>query len=91
MIYLDDRNADSTLYKAFDSRKNKYQLTVKRNFPTYSTEYTTYVWRDVDRIDLLALKFLGSSTLWWRIMDANPEILNALEIEPGTEIRIPNE
>jgi len=30
-----------------------------------------------DRLDLLALKYYNNSRLWWKILDANPEILYA--------------
>lgn len=48
-----------------------------------------YVWKDGDRIDDLAAKFLGDPYSWWRIMDANPSIQDPWGIEVGTAIRIP--
>jgi len=32
---------------------------------------------DTDRLDHLALHYFNDSRLWWRIIDANPEILFA--------------
>jgi len=32
---------------------------------------------DNDRLDLLALHYFNDSSLWWRIVDANPEIIFA--------------
>ena len=89
MIYLDSRYADGTIFKAYDSRNSKYQLTVFREFPSYSTEFIIYQWVETDRIDDIALQFLGKSELWWQIMDINPEVLDPFNIEPGTDIRIP--
>lgn len=89
MIYLDSRYVDSTVFKAYDSRNNTYQLTVFRNFPEYQIDFFIYEWVETDRIDDLALQFLGKSELWWQIMDVNPEILDPSNIAPGTHVRIP--
>lgn len=48
-----------------------------------------YLWREGDRIDLVASNLLGDPSLWWYLMDANPEIGDALSITPGTRIRVP--
>lgn len=42
-----------------------------------------------DRIDLIAYRYLGRADLWWVICDYN-NIFFALELEPGTVIRIPS-
>lgn len=90
MIFLDSRYVDGMLFKAFDSRKKNYQLTVFRQWPTYVSEFFWYEWTDADRLDVLATKFLGDSSRWWEIMDINPQINNPLTIAAGVEIRIPN-
>lgn len=41
-----------------------------------------------DRLDLLAWRLLGDPHQYWRLADANPGDLDALE-EPGRELRIP--
>ena len=91
MIYLDSRYADGTVFKAYDARNSTYQLTVFRNFPVYKTSFFTYEWVETDRIDDIALQFLGKSEFWWQIMDLNPEILDPLNILPGTHLRIPRD
>jgi hypothetical protein len=91
MIYLDSRYVDGPLFKAYDSRTNTYELTVLRVFPSYNVDYFSYTWVETDRLDRIALRFLGASTLWWQIMDINPEILDPSTIAPGTVLRIPNE
>ena len=90
MIYLDSRYADGTVFKSFDARNASYQLTVFRNFPTYQTRFFMYEWVETDRIDDVASHFLGKPDLWWQIMDINPEVLDPMNIVPGTHIRIPN-
>lgn len=42
-----------------------------------------------NRVDLIAANYYGDSQLWWKIADANPEILNWGNLETGTVIRIP--
>lgn len=90
MIYLDSRYATGPLVRAWDARTNNYSVAVFREWPTYSKRFSIYEWVETDRLDILAWKFLGSPSLWWRILDVNPEILNATAIAPGTQIRIPN-
>lgn len=91
MIFLDSRYADGKLYKAQDSRTQKYQVSVFRIFPTDTASYFIYDWVETDRIDNVANKFLGSPNLWWRIMDFNPDIIDPFNIAPGKQIRIPSE
>lgn len=52
--------------------------------------FSYYVWRQGDRIDLLAYLLLGDDTSWWMIADANPEILAWADVPYGTVIRIPD-
>ena len=53
-----------------------------------STKY--YMWKDGDRIDSVSERTLSDASMWWKIMDLNPEILDPIFIEPGTLIRIPS-
>lgn len=42
-----------------------------------------------DRFDLLAQHYYGDARLWWRILDANPQLVCASELEdPGMQGRI---
>lgn len=90
MIYLDSRYADAVVFKAWDSRKAQYNLTAFRTWPAYSVKYFIYEWVENDRLDNLAVKFLRSPNLWYKILDINPEIIDPTNISPGTQIRIPN-
>lgn len=91
MIYLDSRYVDGPLFKAQDSRTGEYELTVFRSFPSYKIKFFYYTWVETDRLDRVALRFLGASSTWWQIMDINPEIIDPLNIVPGTVLKIPNE
>ena len=44
-----------------------------------------------DRIDLLAFDFYGDVALWWVIASANSLPGDSLYLEPGMQIRIPND
>jgi nucleoid-associated protein YgaU len=90
-IYLDSRYANGPLFKARDARKDVTVATVFRAWPTYISKFVLYEVTEVDRIENIAVKFLGNSELWWQIMDLNPEVLNPFEITPGTLLRIPRE
>ena len=89
MIYTDSRYADGKVFSTYTTRGTEYQALVFRQFPTYSMGYSVYLWRQEDRIDRIALTFLGDASKWWSIMDINPEILNPYDIAVGTVVRIP--
>ena len=92
MIYLSSRYADSDVTFILDSRTGIAQATVIRDTPEQDLDEQygrSYYWRDGDRLDRLAYRFYGSSLEWWRILDANPEVLNPSQIAPGTALRIP--
>lgn len=90
MIYLDSRYVDGPLVRAQDARNQKYTVAVFREWPSYATRFSIYEWVETDRLDIVSWKIYGSPSLWWRILDANPEILDATSITPGTQLRIPN-
>lgn len=89
MIYTDSRYSNGIVYKAFDPRKDNYQLTVMRRFPTDQASFYYYTWRERDRVENVAATLLGDANLWWRIMDYNPEISDPVNIPVGTPLRIP--
>jgi len=90
MIFLDSRYVDGSIFKAWNAHKEQYDVTVTRIWPGYATSYFIYEWVEVDRLDNIATRFLGDGSLWWRIMDINPEIIDPAKIAPGTQLRIPN-
>jgi len=90
-IYLDSRYADGTLFKGKDARNNTYVTTVYRYWPTYLKNVIIYEVKEVDRIEDIAVRYLGNPALWWKIMDLNPEVLDPFNIVPGTSLRIPND
>lgn len=66
------------------------QVIVPSTARVYTFNYTFYTFGGQDRVDTVAEAFYGDPKQWWRIGDANPEILDWSVIAPGTKIRIPN-
>jgi len=87
MIYIDSRYATGNVISV-DTNVGP-SIAVLREFPDDVSRYYTYVWREKDRIDLVANTLLGSPSLWWRIMDFNPEVISPFSIPVGTPLRIP--
>lgn len=91
MIFTDSRYATGIFFKAYEPRKNSYNLTVLRQFPVDQSNFYYYVWKERDRIENVAARLLEDSNLWWRIMDYNPEVIDPINIVAGTPIRIPSD
>ncbi len=90
MIFFDSRYADAEIRRAVDSRTDKVRFVVFREWPNINSQFFYYEWVEGDRIDMVAEKVYGGGNFWWKILDANPEILNPVTIAPGTLLRIPN-
>jgi hypothetical protein len=86
MIGRDSRYADCILYRDSDGeylgRRQRIDTT-----PRYDDRLHTVI--EGDRIDLLAHRYLGDARLWWIICDYN-DIFFSLELQPGTDLRIPS-
>jgi len=55
-------------------------------------QVVTFWWHQLsesDTLALLAAKNYGDPNAWWKIADANPEVLDWHLVPPGTLIRIP--
>ena len=90
MIFKDSRYATGNITREYRPGYGDYQVVVYREFPADKARYYVYTWKEQDRIDLVAKRLLGSPSLWWKIMDFNPEVLNPFNISVGTSLRIPN-
>lgn len=89
MIYTDSRYASGVVVKSYDARKSAHSVTLFRQFPSSTSDFYYYTWTQRDRIDLLAFELFGDPSLWWEIMDYNPELPNPFDIPVGTVLRIP--
>lgn len=52
--------------------------------------YTFYRVVEGERVDTIAYDFFGRADLWWRLADANPEIIDWFDLPPGSVLRVPN-
>jgi phage tail protein X len=88
VIYLGSRYEDSDVTYVRDPKSRETRPTVLRATQTrYASQL--YRWRSGDRIDILAYNIYGSTADWWKILDANPAIIDPNSIRPGTVLRIP--
>jgi nucleoid-associated protein YgaU len=91
MLSRDSRYSDGPAVQIANSRTGEYTLTVLRKFPpSRFVTFTNYRWVDGDQLDQIAAVFLGDPSLWYRILDANPGLLDPTGLKPGDVIRIPN-
>lgn len=52
--------------------------------------YYQHVYVAGERLDQIAYRYYRSPEYWWIIPEFNPEIVDFINIEPGTVLRIPN-
>jgi hypothetical protein len=90
MIFTDSRYAKGKLASLYRYSTSQSVPTVFRVFPSQTSDYFLYEWKETDRIDQVSKSFLGSTAKWWKIMDFNPEVLDPFTIPTGTLLRIPN-
>jgi len=90
-ISVFSRYADDTVIPISDTN-GVSRPTIIITPPSQPITYniTTFTWTQEDQIDYLAFSAYGDETQWWRIANANPEILFWDSVLPGTEIRVPN-
>lgn len=89
MIFNTSRYVDGPLADVTDNQTGTTRKVVYRKWPAASTNFAIYVWKDSDRIDIVALQLFGSPDAWWQLMDWNPEVLDPSDIPPGTKLRVP--
>lgn len=88
MILPGSRYADSTV-AAVDKGGTNVAVIVPGAQNAYSFSYVGHTVTIGERIDGIAFQYYNDATLWWRIADANPEMLWWDGLEPGTILRIP--
>lgn len=89
MISSRSRYANSTLSVVKGDRGDL--LTILPGQPQPKVfNYTSMLVTEGDRIDLIAHRVLGDDTAWWKIADANPEILDWTNLPVGTVLRVPS-
>jgi hypothetical protein len=89
MISADSRYTTATLTTAVGPDGETRQ-DMRVAFPqSRMINYTYYRVIGADRIDTIANNFFGRPDLWWKIADANPEIMDWMDLTPGMIIRVP--
>lgn len=66
-----------------DTISFRKRIEFKHTFP--------YVFKEGDRLDILAYKYYKDPQLWWIILEANPNYLWEGDIQKGDVINIPSE
>jgi LysM domain len=91
MIRRSSRYYDGPLYQAAHKYTNVYNIVVDRKWPKSTlVRYIEHTWAYGDSLAILANKYLKDPTLWWKILEANPNIMDPFAIPTGSVIRIPN-
>lgn len=74
------------------SRTGAARPTIVISPPSSAVTFSvsTYTWQIGDQIDYLAYSAYGDEKQWWRIANANPQILFWDGVTQGTQIRVPN-
>jgi nucleoid-associated protein YgaU len=66
---------------------------LRPRLPSPATPVLEHTLKATDRLDLIALHYYNDTRLWWRILDANPEVLCGADLSgpglAGTVILIP--
>lgn len=55
----------------------------------FSFNYISHMVAQGDRIDNISFQYYGDPTLWWRVADANPEVMYYDSLVTGSILRIP--
>jgi len=83
------RYTDIEVVKDSKTGVRNYSTIIFSN-PPLSAGDVYMISRTGDRLDLLAYRFYGDSTLWWVIGAAN-NLMNSFYIPPGTRLRVPSD
>lgn len=90
MILLGSRYQRAPVDYVIDGRTGVTHATV---FPPALSQagagFDVWYWRSGDRLDLLSNQVYRRPDQWWRILDANPEIVDPNAIRVGSMVRVP--
>lgn len=90
MISNNSRYVNSKLVTVEKTNGAQAVVVTPSDATSFTFTYTYYSVTGSDRIDTIANAFYGDPTKWWKIGDANPEIMKWDKIPPGMILRIPN-
>lgn len=88
MISALSRYNTATLDVVTDER-GTHQVAIPAQPQETILSYTYYQIAEMDTVDRLAARVYGDGRLWWKIADANPEILDWVDLPVGLVVRMP--
>lgn len=87
-ISAGSRYASSTLI-VLDVNGTSRQVIYPTSPGTYQFKFIAHIYSADETIDGIAAAYYGDPTQWWKIGQANPEIMDWDNLTPGQTIRIP--
>lgn len=88
MIIAGSRYQDSSVVTVVKDSQDVAVIVPSMQQP-FSFNYVTHLVTQGDRIDNISYQYYGNPTVWWRIADANPEVMFYDNLTVGSTIRIP--
>lgn len=71
-------------------RHGNRQVAIMRRVPVAQrVRVMDTLWREGDRVDLLANRYLGSAQEWWVVAEANPAVLDWTAPAGSTPVMVP--
>ena len=90
-IYQGSRYEYSTIdYISTDVNEDSYPVVFYQFSNIGLISYFEHTYVEGERLDEIAFQYYKRPSSWWYILENNPEITDALNIRPGTVLRIPN-
>lgn len=90
MIIIGSRYEVADVVPVLTARSSAANITVLRPPLDQQEEPVQhFFWTDGDRLDLLSERKYGTPRDWWRVLDANPRVLNPLDLRPGVKVLLP--
>lgn len=68
-----------------------YKLQKFQQIQTNNYDFFKITFKDGDRLDLIASKYFGKSSLWRIILKVNNLYGDSIYLQPGTELYIPKD
>lgn len=64
---------------------------LRKRFEFNTDNAVIHQYSEGDSLEGIALNYYNDPQLWWVILEANPQVKNALEVPYGTNLVIPSE
>lgn len=90
-VFNGSRYADGYVVTQYSPTRGVVTTTVRRRFPaTIPPRSNAFYWDSSLRWDQVAQEHLSDYTRYWKILDANPLLLDPLGAVPGVRIEVPD-